>query len=96
MIERQSYWPPPGCVSMMRNTFGARRMSSAASVHEANSTKDGVKVFIHLATNVGFASRLFWTCFRQRYQTGNHRIPNQRLRSQARRILGSYLKFQDL
>jgi hypothetical protein len=48
--ERQSYWPPPGCVSTMRNTFGARRISSVASVHEASSIKDGVKVVIGLVT----------------------------------------------
>jgi hypothetical protein len=31
---------------MMRNNLGARRMTSVASVHEANSVKAGVKVVI--------------------------------------------------
>ena len=29
---------------MMRNNLGARRMTSVASVHEANSIKDGVNM----------------------------------------------------
>jgi hypothetical protein len=43
-IERQSYWPPPGCVSIIYNNFGARRIISVAKVHDANSIKAGVNM----------------------------------------------------
>jgi hypothetical protein len=43
-IDRQSYWPPPGCVSIMYNNFGARRIISVAKVHDANSIKAGVNM----------------------------------------------------
>jgi hypothetical protein len=48
--RRQSYWPAPGWVSMMRNNFGARRKTSVASIHEANSVEAGVKVVIGKAS----------------------------------------------
>jgi hypothetical protein len=43
-IERQSYCPPPGCVSIMYNNFGARRIISVAKVHDANSIKAGINM----------------------------------------------------